>query len=72
MSPLDRLDDLATTPPPPLPEGMRLTSCLHLATNVDEQIRFADSKAAFLATIHTLLVGPLVYNLPTLRQAMHQ
>jgi hypothetical protein len=56
----------------PEPEGARLQSCFHLVGRVEDQLRFADSKAAFLATIHTLLVGPLVYNLAILRNALWQ
>ena len=55
---------------PPEPEGSRLQSCFHLVARVEDQLRFADSKAAFLATIHTLLVGPLVYNLVIIRAAL--
>lgn len=68
--------DAPPTPPgagrdPGAPEGATLPSCFHLVGQVESQVRFADSKAAFLATIHTLLVGPLVYNLVLLRQSIH-
>jgi hypothetical protein len=75
MSQLDRVD-VVTEPAAgrdrdrPEPEGGRLPSCFHLVGRVEDQLRFADSKAAFLATIHTLLVGPLVYNLAILRNAL--
>ena len=49
-----------------------LSTYFHLVGQVEDQVRFADSKAAFLATIHTLLVGPLVYNLAALRTAIHE
>jgi hypothetical protein len=82
MSQLDRVD-VVTEPAAdaagrdrdhdrPEPEGARLQSCFHLVGRVEDQLRFADSKAAFLATIHTLLVGPLVYNLAILRNALWQ
>jgi hypothetical protein len=65
MSPLQPVDDAATAPCAPI------ESCFHLVARVEDQLRFADSKAAFLATIHTLLVGPLVYNVAILRSAIH-
>ena len=51
-------------------EAVRLASCFQLLGRVEDQVRFADSKAAFLATVHTLLVGPLVYNVMALRDAL--
>jgi hypothetical protein len=79
MSTLEHLE--GATPPGPVAghepdqgeqEGARLPACFHLVGRVEDQLRFADSKAAFLATIHTLLVGPLVYNVVMLRTALHQ
>ncbi|MFO0953806.1 MAG: DUF5706 domain-containing protein [Isosphaeraceae bacterium] len=72
--------DLQTETPGPVPtpasapeaDATRLQSCFHLVGRVEDQLKFADSKAAFLATIHTLLVGPLVYNLAILRTAIWQ
>src|SRR5262245_29154027 len=76
MSQLHAPDDVAPTPAVggdrPRTESVSLQSCFHLVGRVEDQVRFADSKAAFLATIQTLLVGPLVYNVPTLRTALHQ
>lgn len=63
---------LSAQPGQQSPPGVSLDSCFHLVSQVEEQVRFADSKAAFLATIHTLLVGPLVYNLVLLRTAIHE
>lgn len=51
-------------------ESTRLASCFQLLGRVEDQVRFADSKAAFLATVHTLLVGPLVYNVKPMREAL--
>jgi hypothetical protein len=65
MSPLHPVDDATAAP------GAPIQSYFHLVARVEEQLRFADSKAAFLATIQTLLVGPLVYNVATLRGAIH-
>jgi Family of unknown function (DUF5706) len=48
-----------------------LSSYFALVGQVEDQVRFADSKAAFLATIHTLLVGPIVYNVVLIRSAIH-
>ncbi len=74
MSTVRPFEDIA---PPPV-EAERgtasvagLSSYFALVGQVEDQVRFADSKAAFLATIHTLLVGPLVYNLVLLRNAVH-
>jgi hypothetical protein len=49
----------------------QLNSSFHLLGSVEDQVRFADSKAGFLATVQTLLVGPLIYNLPFLKSALH-
>ncbi|MCA1685748.1 MAG: hypothetical protein LC745_07120 [Planctomycetia bacterium] len=40
----------------------RLQTCFNVLARVEEQLRFADSKAAFLATLHAFLIGPLAGN----------
>jgi hypothetical protein len=47
----------------------RLHSCFHLLGRVEDQLRFADSKAGFLATLHAFLISPLVYNVGEVRNA---
>lgn len=43
-------------------DAARLQTCFNVLARVEEQLRFADSKAAFLATLHAFLVGPLAGN----------
>jgi hypothetical protein len=53
---------------PPL-DASRLQSCFQLLGRVEDQLRFADSKAGFLATLHAFLISPLIYNVGEIRKA---
>jgi hypothetical protein len=59
------MSDLLSDPDDPT----RLHSCFHVLGRVEDQLRFADSKAGFLATLHAFLVSPLVYNVAEIRKA---
>ncbi len=63
-----RVDD----PPRTEPESSELPSCFQLLGRVDDQLRFADSKAGFLATLHAFLISPLIYNVGEIRKAFRQ
>ncbi len=43
-------------------DAARLQTCFNVLARVEEQLRFADSKAAFVATLHAFLIGPLAGN----------
>lgn len=47
----------------------RLASCFQLLGRVEDQLRFADSKAAFLSTLQAFLISPLIYNVAEIRKA---
>ncbi len=53
-------------------ESAELRSCFQLLGRVEDQIRFADSKAGFLATLHAFLISPLIYNVGEIRKAFRQ
>src|SRR5437016_4649401 len=53
-------------------DASQLRSCFHLLGQVEDQLRFADSKAGFLATLHAFLVSPLIYNVAEVRKAFRQ
>jgi hypothetical protein len=59
---------------PPLtePNSSDLASCFQLLGRVEDQIRFADSKAGFLATLHAFLISPLIYNVGEIRKAFRE
>jgi hypothetical protein len=59
-------------PPRTEPESSDLPSCFQLLGRVEDQIRFAESKAAFLATLHAFLISPLIYNVGEIRKAFRQ
>ena len=63
-----RVDD----PPRTEPESTELPSCFQLLGRVEDQLRFADSKAGFLATLHAFLISPLIYNVGEIRKAFRQ
>ena len=63
-----RVDD----PPRTEPESSELPSCFQLLGRVEDQLRFADSKAGFLATLHAFLISPLIYNVGEIRKAFRQ
>ncbi len=48
----------------------RLQTCFNILARVEEQLRFADSKAAFLATLHAFLIGPLAGNAVGIRSVV--
>jgi hypothetical protein len=54
------------------PRTSDLPSCFQLLGRVEDQLRFADSKAGFLATLHAFLISPLIYNVGEIRKAFHQ
>src|SRR3954451_1096721 len=57
------------TPPAGEADESPLRSCFQVLGRVEDQIRFADSKAGFLATLHAFLVSPLIYNVAEIRKA---
>ena len=59
-------------PPRTEPETADLPSCFQLLGRVEDQLRFADSKAGFLATLHAFLISPLIYNVGEIRKAFRQ
>ena len=59
-------------PPRTEPESSELPSCFQLLGRVEDQLRFADSKAGFLATLHAFLISPLIYNVGEIRKAFRQ
>jgi hypothetical protein len=56
----------AAAPSPPV----QLQTCFNLIGRVEDQLRFADSKSAFIATLHAFLIGPLAANVPAIRNAV--
>lgn len=52
-------------PTPAMSESLYAT--FHSVGRIEDQIRFADTKAAFVATLHSFLAGPLAGNLGGLR-----
>ena len=70
MNDLDpaRIED----PPRTEPESSDLASCFQLLGRVEDQLRFADSKAGFLATLHAFLISPLIYNVGEIRKAFRE
>jgi hypothetical protein len=64
----DCVDDPSQTEP----KSSDLPSCFQLLGRVEDQVRFADSKAAFLATLHAFLISPLIYNVGEIRKAFRQ
>ena len=59
-------------PPRTEPDSSELPSCFQLLGRVEDQLRFADSKAGFLATLHAFLISPLIYNVGEIRKAFRQ
>ena len=51
------------------PNNSKLSSCFQVLAQVEDQLRFADSKAGFLATLHAFLISPLIYNVGEIRKA---
>ena len=62
LSESDNDNDAADVPPSMGFDAARLQTCFNVLARVEEQLRFADSKAAFIATLHAFLVGPLAGN----------
>jgi hypothetical protein len=63
---------LSDDPPRTESDSSRLPSCFQLLGRVEDQLRFADSKAGFLATLHAFLISPLIYNVGEIRKAFRQ
>lgn len=53
-------------------DSTTLSSCFQLLGRVEDQLRFADSKAGFLATLHAFLISPLIYNVGEIRKAFRE
>lgn len=54
----------------PVEKKSSLDNCLKLLAGVQEQIRFADTKAAFVFAINTLMFGFVVNSVGTLKKAL--
>jgi hypothetical protein len=57
----------ASEPSPSPPPVWRMSACLDLLAGIQEQIRFADSKAGFIAAFNVLLFGFVANHLDKLR-----
>jgi hypothetical protein len=51
-------------------DAARLQTCFNVLARVEDQLRFADSKAGFIATLHAFLIGPLAGNVPGMRSVV--
>lgn len=55
------------TPVPSPPQTWQLSTCLDILGDIQEQIRFADSKAGFIAAFNVLLFGFVANHMDKLR-----
>ncbi len=51
-------------------DAARLQTSFNVLAQVENQLRFADSKAGFIATLHAFLIGPLAGNASGVRQVV--
>jgi hypothetical protein len=54
------------------PDLGQLEACYTVMARVDEQLRFADSKVGFVASLHAFLIGPLASNVAAIRGVIEQ
>lgn len=69
MTPDDTATSLATARLTP-EESARLASGFQILARVENQLHFADGKAAFVASLHAFLGGPLAANVAGIREVV--